>query len=87
VLTRYQALELGPRGIAVNAIAPGPVGTDFGGGYLRDDEDVRAHLSSLVAMGRVGEPQDIGAAIAGLVLHSGGWTTGQRIEVSGGTRL
>jgi NAD(P)-dependent dehydrogenase (short-subunit alcohol dehydrogenase family) len=87
VLTRYQALELGPRGIAVNAIAPGPIGTDFGGGYLRDDEALRAQLASVIAMGHVGEPEDIGAAIAGLVVHSGRWTTGQRIEVSGGTRL
>jgi NAD(P)-dependent dehydrogenase (short-subunit alcohol dehydrogenase family) len=87
ILTRYQALELGARGIAVNAVAPGPTGTDFGGGYLRDDEELRARLSSLTAMGRVGVPEDIGAAIAGLVLHSGRWTTGQRIEVSGGTRL
>jgi NAD(P)-dependent dehydrogenase (short-subunit alcohol dehydrogenase family) len=87
VLTRYQALELGPRAIAVNAIAPGPTATDFGGGHMRDDEALRAHLASLIAMGRVGEPEDVGAAIAGLVVHSGRWTTGQRIEVSGGTRL
>jgi NAD(P)-dependent dehydrogenase (short-subunit alcohol dehydrogenase family) len=87
VLTRYQALELGPRRIAVNAIAPGPVGTDFGGGHMRDDEELRARLSSMAAMGRVGMPEDIGAAIAGLVTHSGGWVTGQRIEVSGGMRL
>jgi NAD(P)-dependent dehydrogenase (short-subunit alcohol dehydrogenase family) len=87
VLTRYQALELGPRGIAVNAIAPGPVGTDFGGGFMRDDEGLRAQLAAMAAMGRVGEPEDIGAAVAGLVLHSGRWITGQRIEASGGTRL
>ena len=87
VLTRYQALELGSRGIAVNAIAPGPVGTDFGGGHLRDDEELRGQLSALTAMGRVGVPEDIGKAIAGLVVHSGPWITGQRIEASGGTRL
>ena len=87
VLTRYMARELGERGIAVNAVAPGPTGTDFGGGYLRDDEELRARLSSLTAMGRVGEPEDIGAAIAGLVTHTGRWITGQRIEASGGSRL
>jgi NAD(P)-dependent dehydrogenase (short-subunit alcohol dehydrogenase family) len=87
VLTRYQALELGPRGIAVNAIAPGPVGTDFGGGHMRDDEGLRAQLSAMAAMGRVGEPEDIGAAVAGLVVHTGRWITGQRIEASGGTLL
>jgi NAD(P)-dependent dehydrogenase (short-subunit alcohol dehydrogenase family) len=87
VLTRYQALELGPRRIAVNAIAPGPVGTDFGGGHMRDDPALREVLAAHAAMGRVGEPEDIGAAIAGLVTDTGGWITGQRIEVSGGTRL
>ena len=87
VLTHYQALELGPRRIAVNAIAPGPVGTDFGGGHMRDDPALREVLASSAAMGRVGEPEDIGAAIAGLVTATGGWITGQRIEVSGGMRM
>jgi NAD(P)-dependent dehydrogenase (short-subunit alcohol dehydrogenase family) len=87
VLTRYMAAELGPQGIAVNVVAPGPTATDFGGGYLREDHDVRARLASESAMGRVGEPEDIGKAIAGLVTHTGRWITGQRIEASGGTRL
>jgi NAD(P)-dependent dehydrogenase (short-subunit alcohol dehydrogenase family) len=87
VLTRYQALELGSRGIRVNTIAPGPIGTDFGGGYLRDNDELRSTLSASCALGRVGEPDDVGAAVAGLLVHSGGWVNGQRIEVSGGTRL
>jgi NAD(P)-dependent dehydrogenase (short-subunit alcohol dehydrogenase family) len=87
VLTRYLAAELGPRRITVNAVAPGPTGTDFGGGGLRDDEETRARLAAVTALGRVGEPDDIGGAIATLLTGQNSWITGQRIEVSGGTRL
>ena len=57
VWTRYLAKELGPRGITVNAIAPGATATDFGGGSLRDDEGTRAHLAGVIAMGHVGRPE------------------------------
>lgn len=87
VYTRYLAKELGPRRIAVNTIAPGATGTDFGGGSLRDDEGVRAHLGAVTAMGHVGEPDDIGAAVAGLAAPGMGWVTGQRVEASGGMNL
>ncbi|GAA1795001.1 SDR family oxidoreductase [Nocardioides hankookensis] len=87
VYTRYLAKALGPRRIAVNAIAPGATGTDFGGGYLRDSDQVRDHLSGLIAMGRVGEPDDIGAAVAALASDGMAWVTGQRIEASGGMNL
>jgi NAD(P)-dependent dehydrogenase (short-subunit alcohol dehydrogenase family) len=87
VYTRYLAKELGPRRIAVNTIAPGATGTDFGGGALRDDEDVRAHLGSVVAMGHVGDPDDIGTAVAALASDAMGWVTGQRVEASGGMNL
>lgn len=87
VLTRYLAKELGPRGIAVNAIAPGATATDFGGGSLRDDQRVRAHLGAVTAMGHVGAPEDIGAAVAALLTEGTSWITGQRIEASGGMLL
>jgi NAD(P)-dependent dehydrogenase (short-subunit alcohol dehydrogenase family) len=87
VYTRYLAKALGPRRITANVIAPGPVGTDFGGGYLRDNEQVRAGISSTAALGRVGEPDDIGRAVVALVSHEMGWVTGQRIEASGGMQL
>ena len=87
VYTRYLAKALGTRRITVNAIAPGATGTDFGGGSLRDNEQARAGLSSVIAMGRVGEPDDIGAVVASLCSGAMGWVTGQRIEASGGMLL
>ncbi|WP_417235260.1 SDR family NAD(P)-dependent oxidoreductase [Arthrobacter sp.] len=87
VYTRYLAKALGPRRITANTIAPGVVGTDFGGGTNRDNEHVRDGLSKLIAMGRIGEPDDIGAAVAAIASDPMGWVTGQRIEASGGMLL
>jgi NAD(P)-dependent dehydrogenase (short-subunit alcohol dehydrogenase family) len=87
VLTRYQAKELGVRGIRVNAIAPGATATDFGNGLVRDNEQVRAYVTSQVALGRVGEPDDIGPAVAALLSDDNRWMTAQRVEVSGGQSL
>ena len=87
VWTRYLAKAVGGRGITANVIAPGPIATDFGGGYVRDNEAVRSALGGSAALGRVGEPDDIGSAIAALAVGGLGWVTGQRIEASGGTLL
>ncbi len=87
VLTRYLAKELGPRGIAVNVIAPGAIETDFGGGAVRDNKDLNAAIAAQTALGRVGLPDDIGGAIAALLQPGNGWMTGQRVEVSGGMFL
>lgn len=87
VLTRYLAKELGPRGIAVNTIAPGAIETDFGGGVVRDNADLNQMIAAQTAMGRVGLPDDIGGAVASLLTGDNGWVTGQRIEVSGGQSL
>jgi NAD(P)-dependent dehydrogenase (short-subunit alcohol dehydrogenase family) len=87
VLTRYQALELGTRGITANVIAPGAVPTDFGDGHLRGDEGLQEAVVGQTALGRLATAEDVGQAIAGLVTASGRWITGQRIEASGGLRL
>ncbi|MDQ4140265.1 MAG: SDR family oxidoreductase [Bacteroidota bacterium] len=87
VLTRYLARELGSRGIAANVVAPGPIETDFGGGRVRDNQDLNAQLSSLTALGRVGLPDDIGGVVAFLCTEEARWINGQRIEVSGGVNL
>jgi NAD(P)-dependent dehydrogenase (short-subunit alcohol dehydrogenase family) len=85
--TRYLAKDLGPRGIAVNVIAPGATATDFGGGGIRYSEQYRRMILPTVAMGRIGEPDDIGKAVAGILDPRMGWVTAQRIEASGGQRL
>jgi NAD(P)-dependent dehydrogenase (short-subunit alcohol dehydrogenase family) len=87
VLTRYLAKELGPRKISVNTIAPGAIETDFGGGAVRDNEQMNKMVAGMTAMGRVGLPDDIGSAVASLLTADANWITGQRIEVSGGMLL
>lgn len=87
VLTRYMARELGQRQIRVNVIAPGAIETDFGGGVVRDTEEINNFIASQTALGRVGVPDDIGGAIANLLSEENRWINGQRIEVSGGIYL
>lgn len=87
VLTRYLAVELGQRGIVVNTVAPGAIATDFGGGIVRDNKDVNQVVASQIALGRVGQPEDIGGAVAALLSEETHWVNAQRIEVSGGMRL
>jgi NAD(P)-dependent dehydrogenase (short-subunit alcohol dehydrogenase family) len=87
VLTRYQAKELGARGISVNTLAPGAIETDFGGGTVRDNSEVNSYIAGNTALGRVGQPDDIGAAIALLLAPGSQWINGQRVEASGGMFL
>lgn len=87
VLSRYLAKELAPRGIRVNTFAPGAIATDFGGGVTRDNAQANAQVASVTALGRVGEADDIGGAIALLLAPENHWITGQRIEASGGMFL
>jgi NAD(P)-dependent dehydrogenase (short-subunit alcohol dehydrogenase family) len=83
-LTRYQAKELGARGIKANAIAPGAIETDFGGGHVRDNAQMNKFVADVTALGRAGLPDDIGGVVAFLCTPDAGWINGQRIEVSGG---
>ncbi|UDF03633.1 SDR family NAD(P)-dependent oxidoreductase [Asticcacaulis sp. AND118] len=87
VLTRYQAKELGARGIAVNILAPGAIETDFGGGAVRDNAGLNAFVASNTALGRVGLPDDIGGAVAAILSPNSRWINAQRIEASGGMFL
>lgn len=87
VLTKYQAKELGARGIGVNIIAPGAIETDFGGGLVRDNAEINRQIASNTALGRVGLPDDIGGAIATLFADGSRWINGQRVEASGGMFL
>lgn len=87
VLSVYMAKEFGERGIAVNAVAPGAIETDFLGGAVRDTPDLNQSYASMTALGRVGVPDDIGPMIANLLSEDLRWVNAQRIEVSGGQRL
>jgi NAD(P)-dependent dehydrogenase (short-subunit alcohol dehydrogenase family) len=87
VFTRYLAKELGAKGIRANIVAPGAIATDFGGGRVRDDQQVNQMVSSLTALGRPGEADDIGGVVAFLCTDDAKWINGQRIEVSGGMNL
>ncbi len=87
VMTRYMAKELGPRGITVNAIAPGAIETDFEGGAVRDNPELNKIFAALTPLGRTGLPEDIGSAVAGLLSSSFGWLNGERIELTGGQSL
>lgn len=87
VLTRYQAQELGSRGIRVNVVAPGAVATDFSGGMVRDNPQVGQMVREATALGRLAEPDDIGAAVALLLADGFGWASGAKIELTGGQRL
>lgn len=85
-LTRHWAVELGPRGILVNAVAPGPVDTDMNASWLRTDEG-QAVATAISPLGRVGTADDIANVIAFLASPASQWTTGQVIDASGGYRL
>ncbi len=87
VLTRYQAKELGARGIRSNILAPGAIETDFGGGVVRDNAQVNAGVAAATALGRVGLPEDIGGVVAFLCTEDAAWVNAQRIEASGGMFL
>ncbi|KQB40211.1 Short-chain dehydrogenase/reductase SDR [Flavobacterium daejeonense] len=86
-LTKYQAKELGSRQIRVNVLAPGAIETDFGGGAVRDNEQLNKYVASVTALGRVGQANDIGTVVAFLCTDDAKWVNAQRIEVSGGMNL
>ena len=87
VLSRYMAKEFGARGIRVNSVSPGATRTRFADDAFARNPEIVPELARQFALGRVGEPDDIGLAVAALVSEEGRWITGQNIEVSGGHHL
>ncbi|CRM00036.1 3-oxoacyl-[acyl-carrier-protein] reductase FabG [Pseudomonas sp. 31 R 17] len=81
VLTRYMAKEFGERRIRANAVSPGAIRTELGGGLNDEFEDL---LAGQTALGRVGEPEDVARVIAMLLSQEGAWINAQSIEVAGG---
>lgn len=81
VLTRYMAKEFGERRIRANSIAPGAIRTELGGGL---NDEFEAMLAGQTALGRVGEPEEIGGVVASLLTGPNRWINAQNIEVAGG---
>jgi 3-oxoacyl-[acyl-carrier protein] reductase len=78
-MTRGLARDLGPRGITVNAIQPGPTDTD-----INDDESTRAILRPLMALGRTGKDTEIASLVAYLAGPESSFITGAALTIDGG---
>ena len=77
------AKKLGPRGITVNVVSPGPTDTQlFGQGKTEQDKQ---RFAQMAALGRLGQPEDIADVVALLVSVNASWITGQNIRANGGT--
>lgn len=85
-LTHTLAIELGPRRITANAVAPGFTRTGANADFRENPELVKA-VEAQIALGRFGEPSEIAAVVAFLASDEGHWVTGQTIEASGGYKL
>ncbi|MFB3816291.1 MAG: SDR family NAD(P)-dependent oxidoreductase [Candidatus Methylomirabilales bacterium] len=82
--TKGLALELAPHGITVNAIAPGYMMTPLVKGYLEADEGRRQRILQRIALGRVGQPEEIGGALVFLASEAARYITGATIAIDGG---
>ena len=86
-LTAVLAKELGPRGITVNAVAPGAIDTDMNAGWLRASPEAREATARRSPLGRVGMPADVADVAGFLASADSRWVTGQWIDATGGALL
>jgi 3-oxoacyl-[acyl-carrier protein] reductase len=80
--SRVLAKELGPRGITVNVVSPGPIDTELFG-QDKTEEDKR-RFAQMAALGRLGRPEDIADVVAFLASDEARWVTGQNLRANGG---
>jgi 3-oxoacyl-[acyl-carrier protein] reductase len=81
-LSHVLAKELGPRGITVNVVSPGPTDTELFGQNKTEQDKQR--YAQMAALGRLGTPEDIADVVAFLASEEARWVTGQNIRVNGG---
>ena len=86
-LARSLAPELGPKGIRINAVAPGLTRGEYADASLAQDEATLAWIKSVTPLGRAGEPEDIARVITFMASDMAGWVTGQVIDASGGWQI
>jgi NAD(P)-dependent dehydrogenase (short-subunit alcohol dehydrogenase family) len=84
-LVKYFAAALGPRGIRVNAVAPGVIDTDMSN-LVKTDEG-KSVVLGMQALKRIGQPDDVGSVVAFLASQDARWITGDTIRVDGGSKL
>ncbi len=84
-LTLLLAAHFGPRGITVNAVLPGATATKLN--PRASDPEIGREIAKTVALGRVGQPEDVADVIAFLASEGARWITGERLQVSGGQRI
>jgi NAD(P)-dependent dehydrogenase (short-subunit alcohol dehydrogenase family) len=84
-LTKYFAAALGPRGIRVNAVAPGVIDTDMSN--FTKTEEGRSAVKAMQALKRIGQPEDVASVVAFLASDEASWITGDIIAVDGGSKL
>jgi NAD(P)-dependent dehydrogenase (short-subunit alcohol dehydrogenase family) len=87
VFTRALAKELAGRSIRVNCVSPGPTRTRLGGDAFEKMPELIEPIAAQTALGRIGEPDDVGKVIAALLSDDCAWVTGEHLEVSGGFRM
>ncbi len=84
-LTRAVAREVGPFGVTVNCVAPGPIDTDIMGGTLTDER--KGELSAGTMVGRVGSPAEVAALMAFLLGPDAGFITAATLDINGGLQV
>jgi NAD(P)-dependent dehydrogenase (short-subunit alcohol dehydrogenase family) len=84
-MCRGGARELGPYGITVNVLAPGPVDTEIMGGKLTEER--KSAMSAGIPLGRVGQPSEIAATIGFLLSDGAGYISGSTVQIDGAKHM